>query len=308
MSARRLLGWVMSPLERFYPVAKSLYMWRKKRDFDSYTKGPILLLQMGKVGSKSLQKGLEARVTDRPIYHAHFLSPERTAQTEKLRREFFRTGRQAYLQRPWQNQFLLNAIRSNRGDRRWKLITLTREPISRNISAFFENLDFVPLDSIGEFQISSNYYEINPTVVSIANIGNLVELFFERSTHDSALHFFEREIKNVFGIDVIGQGFPIEKGYEIYQGDQADLLALRLENLNFYASSSVEEFLGLKNFELVNSNIAEEKVYASLYKAFKSNIVFTADYVDRLLDSEYMRTFYTEAEIQQARSKWLRES
>jgi len=308
MAIRRLLSLAALPFERFYPGAKALYIWRKGRAFDSYDKGPVLLLQMGKVGSKSLQKGLEARITERPIYHAHFLSPYRTARTEKLRREFFRTRRQAYLERPWQNQFLLDAIKSNRGDRRWKLITLTREPIGRNISAFFENLDYVQLDTPGEFQISSNYYQIKPTVVSVADTGKLVDLFFECSTHDSALHFFDREIKDLTGIDVIGSGFSIEKGYQIYRGKRADLLALRLEDLERCASGSIDEFLGLKDFQLVNSNIAAEKVYAPLYKAFKSDIVFDADYVNRLLDSDYMRTFYAEAEIQNARNKWLPES
>jgi len=195
----------LKPLEWFYPTAKAAYMWRHRREYEACDLGPILLLQMGKVGSKSVKAGLKALDLSRPIYHSHFLSQARTADTEIRRREFFRSKRHAYLMRPWLNQFLRRTFDERDDGRVWKIITLIREPVARNISAFFENLHVVARDNEGEFEISSHYYRIEPTIVTVDDVDRLARLFFERATHDSPIKFFDREIKDVFGIDVLGE-------------------------------------------------------------------------------------------------------
>ena len=308
MAIRRLANRLLKPLEWFYPTAKAAYMWRHRRAYNAHELGPVLILQMGKVGSKSVQAGLEALDLDRPIYHAHFLSRERTAETEIRRRKFFRTERHSYLMRPWLNQFLRRAFDQQDDKRVWKIITLTREPVGRNISAFFENLDVVAGDTEGEFEISSHYYRIDPTVVSVDDIEKLSDLFFSRATHDSPLKFFDREIKDVFGIDVLGSGFPKEKGYGIYRSARAELLVLKLECLEECAGAAFKEFLGIDDFKFIKQNIAAKKVYAPLYEAFKDHANIDSGYADELYDSEFMHTFYSNDEIQVARNKWLRDS
>ena len=305
MAVRRIASHLLKPLEWFYPTAKAAYMWRHRRAHEAHELGPILILQMGKVGSKSVQAGLETLHLNRPIYHAHFLSHERTAETETRRRMFFRTERYTYLMRPWLNQFLRRTFDNVNDDRVWKIITLTREPVGRNISAFFENLDVVALDAEGKFEISSHYYQIEPTVVSVDDVDKLAQLFFERATHDSPIMFFDREIRDIFGIDVLQQGFPVEKGYNIYREPRAELLVLRLESLADCAAEAFEEFLGIEKFQLVNSNIGAKKVYAPLYDAFKRHVVIDSKYADVLYDSDFMGTFYSEEEIRAARNKWL---
>ena len=71
------------------------------------------------------------------------------------------------------------------------------------------------------------------------------------------------------------------------------------------AAPAFEEFLGLSNFELVNRNIASSKHYASLYSAFTRQVAVKEEYGRKLLDSDYMRTFYSEQEIAAAEAKWL---
>jgi hypothetical protein len=308
MAIRNVVKTLLQPLERFYATAKARYMWRMRRTYDRSAQGPILLLQMGKVGSKSVQAGLEALKLERPIYHSHFLSEERTAQTENQRRKFFRTERHSYLLRSWLNQFLLQTYRNDPQQRTWKLVTLTREPVGRNISAFFENLDVVQREDGGEYEIASDYYGIEPTIVTVSDVAKLAELFFARATHDSPLRFFDREIRDIFGIDVIRSGFSIDKGYEIYKADRVELLVIRLESLVDVAVPAFHEFLGIEDFQLVNSNIGDRKIYAPLYDAFKKQAVIGSDYATMLYDSDYMRTFYTQDEIRAAKNKWVRDA
>jgi len=301
---RRIAKRILEPLEWFYPTAKALYMMRMSRDYKRHSQGPVLVLQMGKVGSKSVQAGLEAQNLQRPIYHAHFLNRDRTAETERRRRKFFRTERHSYLIRPWLNQFLLDAFENESEGRKWKLVTLTREPVGRNISAFFENLDVVPVDRAGNFEISSDYYEIPPTIVSVEDQDTLAELFASRVRHDAPSRFFDSEIRDIFGIDVLGEGFPIERGYGIYRSERADLLVLKLESLATCATEAFREFLGIDDFEIINRNLGAKKVYAPLYESFKSNAAISETYADSLYESKYMHTFYSDPEIEAARASW----
>ena len=224
------------------------------------------------------------------------------------RREFFRTDRYAYLMRPWLNQFLWRTFDKQNDDRVWKIITLTREPVGRNISAFFENLDVVARDNESEFEISSHYYRIEPTIVTVDDVEKLADLFFNRATHDSPIKFFDREIRDIFGIDVLQTGFPIDKGYGIYRTARAELLVLKLESLTECAGDALEEFLGIEDFELINRNIGAKKVYAPLYEAFKHHAMMNSDYADVLYNSDFMHTFYSDEEIHTARAKWLKVS
>jgi len=308
MALRKLINGLVKPLEWFYPTAKIVHTWRMNHAYKRFKKGPVLVLQMGKVGSRAVEAALEKRVSDRPVYHSHFLSRERTAETLESRKEFFRTEKHRWVTRQWVSQYLLRLFESGKDDRTWKLITMTREPVGRNISAFFENLDVVARGTEGEYEISSHYYQVEPMIVSVDDIGPLVELFFARARHDSPIRFFDREIKDIFGIDVFASEFPIEKGYKIYKEGRVELLVLKLEDLARVSGTALDEYLDIKDFQVASRNVGAEKVYAPLYTAFKKYVVVDSDYTEKLFNSDYMRTFYSADEIQRADDLWLKQA
>jgi hypothetical protein len=132
MAIKKLISWGLKPLDWFIPTAKAKYMLRERYEYSRFEKGPVLVLQMGKVGSRSVEAGLEMRVKDRRLYHSHFLSPDRVAETEKERRMYFRGERHRYLTRQWLSEFVLNTYRAHKDDRTWKIITITRERLRAN--------------------------------------------------------------------------------------------------------------------------------------------------------------------------------
>ena len=212
--------WCLKAITRLteinYYSARGFYKYLLHRSNRRY-KGPLLLIyQMGKVGSKTVERSLRAIKLDMPIYHTHLLTKERIADTEAKRKKFFRTERYSYLKRPWLNQFLLKQIESDLNDKKWKILTLTREPIARNISTFFENLEVKLIDSSDKYEVKSDYYDIEPIIVTPDNMLELRDLFFARLNHDSPLVFFDRELKGVFGIDVFASEFSKSKGFKIY--------------------------------------------------------------------------------------------
>jgi hypothetical protein len=223
------------------------------------------------------------------------------------RREFFGTDRYGRLKHVWLYEYLRSELDSGLGGKRWKVVTLTREPIGRNISTFFENLQIESLPDGHRYRVRSDhdFYDFE-IVVDAGDLGELVRLFLERLDHDEPLAYFDREIKEVLDIDVFASEFPTSNGYKIYETEKVDLLLIRLEDLNACASAAFERFLGLERFALRDRNVADDKGYALLYQLFKDSIALPEAYIERMYASRYMRHFYSEQEIAAFRSKWMK--
>ena len=284
-------------------LVRARYHYRLHRESLQYKEPPLLIYQMGKVGSKTIRCSLESSKLDRPIFHVHFLTPDRVEKTEKERRKYLGTEKEHLLKHVWQYQYLHKQLKRIPSGKKWKIVTLTREAIGRNISTFFENLQVEPLDSGDRYRIQSDYYGFEG-VFAMENMDELIQLFFERLHHNRPLVFFDQELRGVFGIDVFASEFPISRGYKVYQGERVNVLLIRLESLNDCARDAFEEFLNIEGFTLINVNIGGEKAYAPLYKKFKESIILPGAYVERMYTSKYMRHFYSEEEIARFRARW----
>ena len=290
-------------LPKNYHLARASYHRRLYRRDLQHKEPPLLIYQMGKVGSKTVRNSLQALELDRTIFHIHYLSLDRIRELEAERKRYLGTQQEHLLRHIWQYQYVRKQMASNSNGKRWEIITLTREPISRNIATFFENLEVTPITVDRQYRIKSDYYDFD-IVLDIEDMDKLVKLFFERLNHDSPLTFFDQELKCVFGVDVFASEFPTSKGYKIYKDKQADVLLIRLHDLNKCARHAFEEFLGLKDFTLLNTNVGGAKEYASLYQRFKNSIVLPETYVEKMYTSRYMRHFYSEKEIAKFRASW----
>ena len=190
---------------------------------------------------------------------------------------------------------------------KWRILTLTREPVARNLSAFFENIEFKQMDGNDQYEIKSDYYRFGPTIIHLNDLQNLTDLYFEKIIHDAPLVFFDRELKGVFGIDVFSSEFPRSRGYNIYETKYANVLLIRLENLNSCVKDAFKDFLDIDDFSLINTNTGAEKDYAPVYKKFKDSIELPDSYIDKLYNSKYTKHFYSQDEIEKFRKKWRRE-
>ena len=269
-------------------------------------KDPLLVYQMGKVGSTTILMSLKALALDTPIYHVHFLTQYIIDRVEKGERKKFSykdVGRCIHL---WTSQYIRKQIDMGLKGKKWKIVTVTRDPIGRNISAFFQSLKFELSDSGHQYKIKSDYgFEIT---MNLEDIENLIDFFFEKFDHDAPIVFFDREFKGVFGIDVFSSEFPKVKGYKIYEEEHADVLLIKLENLNECAHDAFKEFLNIDGFNLIRANIASEKAYYPIYRKFLDSIVIPDSYIDQMYTSKYAQHFYSEKEINKFKAKWCKEN
>jgi hypothetical protein len=173
--------------------------------------------------------------------------------------------------------------------RRARFISLVREPIDRNISAFFQNL---------ERFVGMTHEEADFT------IDELIGTFLKRYPHSVPLTWFDLEVKTVLDIDVYDHQFPREKGWLRIENGPFALLVIKLEIDDRRKQSAIAQFLGMDEFELVRANVAEEKEYGQTYRDFLERITLPSSYVDIMCSAEYTTQFYSAAEIEAVRRRW----
>jgi hypothetical protein len=241
-------------------IVSSIYELFNDIKYLVFNKEVILIYQMGKVGSSSISKSLK----NSGIYsiHTHRLNTTYpfTTKFQKIYQSIRAGVLKVFLHR-----------------KKIKLITLTREPISRNISGFFQNLE----DFIGKNEKDKN---------------ELIKLFFKSENNYYTINWFDNEIKSVFGIDVYSYEFPKDKGFMVISDKNVEMFIARIEDLNSL-ENQIGNFLKIKEFKLDNTNKGENKWYSEMYDQLKSNINFPESYVKDRYNSKYMKHFYSEQEI-----------
>ena len=254
---------------------KGLYLRELKRGT------PVIVYQMGKVGSSSIRDSLKS-CGFAPVFHVHRMNPD---NIEKVRQEYS-DNNQAPPDESLGERLYADFINKQK---RARFITIVREPVSRNISAFFENLRRFTGVEYGDADFT---------------IEELVDIFIERYRHSVPLTWFDIEIKQTLGIDVYEYLFPKEKGYLAIRKGSFELLILKLEVDDSIKENAIAEFLDLEAFKLIRSNVAQDKNYSRTYRDFVRTIKLPESYVEIMCGSEYTRHFYSGIEIESVLSKW----
>ena len=254
---------------------------------------PIIVYQMGKVGSASVQRSLIATFrsmgVDVPVHHIHNLhnleAMEKSIMRGPIPREDTLMGIRLGL--------ALKRQMDENPNQQWNLISLVRDPVARNISEFFHG-----------------FQEIIPDYGLLYQRGQLSieevrKAFFSKFDQPvTPYDWFDKQMKTVFDIDVYAQPFPTHKGYEIYKDQkQTPLLLIRLEDLDRVAGKAMKDFLAIENFSIIKSNVGAEKQYATLYSDFKTAPLPTA-FLEKKYSTKYAKHFYTDDEIKKFYRKW----
>lgn len=281
--------------DRFLSASTAIWIWRNNR-----RRKPLLMIHtMGKVGSTTIAASLRACGVRKAtaMYQPHFVSPEGMAFAERLSIEG--VGSWEKLARKERRGLLRNRLlnrelaKKRAAGERVKVITMVRDPVATNLSGLFHNHVWWPVE------LKAQCAETSPACLEA-----LQSYFLDHYPHDVPETWFDMEVRSLYGIDVYAQPFDAERGYAIYRNEFADVLVLKLEKLNDCAPAAFRDFLGVPDFQLVESNTAEDKSYADLYKTFRRELALPADYVEQLYGSRYARHFYSEAELDAFRRKW----
>lgn len=256
----------------------------------------IIIYQMGKVGSSTIKHSLSELDLDINLYHVHSLTHKHIDRLKATYRHASRVRGDVVVHDHLVKSMYLRKLMDRNVEHRWKVITLIRDPIARNISTFFQSLDITFPEWVKEHNNGQEYL--------LDHIDEMITLFLKEAKHEMPLNWFDAYLKPAFGIDVYDKNFPVSKGYEIYTNNKVELLLMRLEDLDSCAGAAFKKFLGIEDFVLKKANISSEKTYSEAYARFKKSIKLPESYIDEMYSSRFVRHFYAQSEIDQFRAEW----
>lgn len=265
--------------------ATALHLGFVKKMLLWYFSDPVFIYTMGKVGSSSIANTLRRYEIPEVQPHSlvytkkgsYFVCPNLTV----LERAFYATKTMLM-----KFKVFMLLMKYKLLSREIRIISITRDPVSRNISAFFEQHQYILNKEIDRFAPEE-----------------LIEKFWRYANHDAPLIWFDRELKKVFDIDVFSEPFPWDKGYKIYKKSNIRCLVIRMEDLA-KSESVIADFLSLPSFSLMPTNRAEKKAYSSAYSNFKEKVAIPEEYINKMYNSKYTRHFYSDSEITKFKQKW----
>ena len=116
--------------------------------------------------------------------------------------------------------------------------------------------------------------------------------------------WFDEELKEMYGIDILDYPFDREKGYSIISENGIKILIIKVERLSQMAEV-IGEFLGNQKIELSNKNVGCDKEYAHIYKEIKGKIRIPKEYVEHYYkNNPYTNHFYSKDERRAFWDKW----
>lgn len=253
----------------------------------------ILAYQMGKVGSSSIVHSLREAGIRSPVFHIHSLSPRAldSFRESLIHPLFLPVPRNLLLSQCVLERIETFGIQGNR----WKIVSLTRDPIATVLSSFFQ---------VGRLHFQNFSRRAERGEISMEELSRV--FFHEYHKHDWALEWFDREILQVFDIDVFDRPFVSSAGYGIWRTEHVDLLVIRLESLDECGAAAFSDFLGIEDFRLVKANDSLDKPYTATYEQFKNTVRFPMDYLEQCYSHRYSTHFYTEEERSAFRRRWER--
>ncbi|NNF03815.1 MAG: hypothetical protein HKN17_05050 [Rhodothermales bacterium] len=239
-----------------------------------YLPDPILVYQMGKVGSTTILRSLKKENV--PTFHVHNINKRNRQQIRRIYRQhdarlpaFFHEGRYLRYWLRWSS-------------RQKRIITLVRDPIARIISGKFQTAD-VRGFPVGDVERA---------------IEALKTEFMEGEGLDYTYRWFSDEIREIIGVDVFDYPFDRDRGYARITTPEADILVMTLERLN-NLEGEISEFVG-REIRLERSNVEQSDTYLHVKKTFR----LPADVVKDVYDTEWIRHFYTPDDVSTFISKW----
>ncbi len=283
--------WRAAELGEYYSLCSYHYyaiVWKR-----FFNENPILVYQFGKVGSSSITKGLQELGI--PVEQVHALAFEKSFMSIEMEELY---------------KLFIEAVK---GKEEVKIISLVREPIIRDISMIFELIEETCLDIFED--LNTDFIESIEDILKNKVITNEEEKMtlgpisyrFDyklRGMNGNIFDWYENELKNVFGIDILDYTFNKEEGYGYIEKDNIKILLLKLEKLK-NNERRIGEFIGNTNFRLLRQNIAKNKVYYYVYRNVIRNLQVPLECVERYYcNNKYMKYFYTEEERKMYLDQW----
>lgn len=261
-------------------IKNRLSLELQKYRYNSLRNKVIIVHTLGKVGSSTIYYELKKRNPFNNVFHTHFLSNEWLKNRLKNGNHFASNHRAA--------QKVFSHLKTNPKSKKY-IITLVREPVSRELSNFMQN----PNDFLDNDVLTYSTEELKTK-------------YLEKLNYNYTLEWFDTEFANYTEFDVYSKPYDKNKGYSIYQHNDFKILVIKLEKLNDCFEKAMKTFLGIELKLKTNYNQSSSKEISGIYSELKKTIRFTEEELNKVYTHKYVTHFYNKDEINSFKVKWLK--
>jgi len=250
-------------LKKLLNYSKSFLFSIFKRNKIDYV---IAVYTLGKSGSSSIVNRLQRKFSMFKVYQLHFIDGD-------------------YIRKNHSNDFATRNIdRANKflkkhAQDKIKYISLVREPVSREISSFYQNRQLF-------------FKNVLP------NDFDAINKLIENNGYDLALNWFDYELKKHLNFDVYSKPFDKSKGFSIYKIDSnTELMILRTDFINKIGVAALNEFLETDIEEIKSVNVGNDKSNSIFQKQMKAKFKLSKENLNKIQNSKFMNHFFEAEEI-----------
>ncbi len=179
------------------------------------------------------------------------------------------------------------------------IIVGIRNPVDRNLSSFFQHFRD---HGNNDIKTKKNNYkgENGFTPISLeTDSKTIIDWYFKKDIHNTFNDWFEElfEITNIYD-----KGFNKDKGLDFYeQPNNNTIMIYTIEKLD---SNNAEICKILDIPKLGYTNKGELRDYKDIYIKVKKEITYKKEYLDKQLNTNIMKFFYNQSDIDEMYSKY----
>lgn len=190
-----------------------------------------------------------------------------------------------------------------------KIVTVVREPIARDYSAFWQAFSKGNEMAMEMPILNKDFQKTYDEYIDLLLKGSM----YMQDRMGSSLIFswgdefewFDEQIKEILGIDVFQYPFDRESGYTIIQKGNIELFLFKVEKMESILNE-ISSFVGTEKLSEINDNVGVKKWYGLAYTQFRKEVKIPKEYVDHYYcGNAKMDYFYTSEEKQQFLNKWV---
>jgi FkbM family methyltransferase len=246
---------------------------------------PILIYQVGKVGSSTIYNSLKKSIFDVPIYQVHNIHTSQELYNKEQQNSYVESSHHLLL------GIKLNEIIKNKKNIKWKIIIGVRDPIHRWLSDIFQNIN----------ERYSNLKNTNGTL----DKSKLINYFVKSLDSNPMEKWFYDELFNTFHVDISTINLDKSKGYTICKVNGVEILFYTMESLKNSFEIMMKEFLPSHNIKMEKANEASSKDYHADYKFIQNVVKFELKYLEEYYyNNSVAKYFYSNQRLKEFIDKW----
>ncbi|MCP4977331.1 MAG: hypothetical protein GY931_14345 [Maribacter sp.] len=260
----------------------------------------VLVHQVGRVGSKSVEESVRKSNKTAQVVHIHYLHPENHKKYMEIAngKNAIKKTADAFAYHPGKAHRIVEFLKCNQKNlEHLTVISGYRDPLDHAISNFFQNLsDLVPQCELIPETHETDLKFAQKTFFNLVNkliknkrsqrFHTLLGMFAVRGP----MSWFDTEM-NVYGIDIYKHK-PDPDGIITIRGKQVLHIVYKFETLDQQLAKITSMVPGSNNFVEVKTNRARDKEHNDLYTEFRKRFLPTEEMMEYYYNNKYFKHFY----------------